>query len=294
MPRPASTGLGFWSAFMSKATALSTDRQTAFDYFRTELKRRVGIAIADNKSEMINGRLRKRLVDLHLEDFDQYALWLKSLPENHGEWDIFVNCLTTNKTDFFREPEHFDFLTQELLPEWRAQRQAEFNVWCAASSTGEEPYTLSMVLHRQAKLRPFRYSILATDIDSDVLEKAKRGVYPKAKLDEIPLDYQRDSVALGTGAIDKWFKIKNSLREALSYQRCNLVQAPYAFQKSFDVVFCRNVLIYFTPETIGQVADGLYEVTKPGGHLVIGHSESLHNVKSRWQYIKPSIYRKKG
>ncbi|MBC7533424.1 MAG: protein-glutamate O-methyltransferase CheR [Oligoflexus sp.] len=283
---------------MNKATALTAekdkDKNSAFDYFRVELKRRVGIAISDNKGEMINGRLRKRLNELKLADFEQYATYLKSISDNHAEWETFVNCLTTNKTDFFREPEHFNFLTQELLPEWRAQKQSEFNVWCAASSTGEEPFTLSMVLNKVQKSNPFRYSILATDIDSDVLAKAKRGVYPKAKLDEIPHDYQKDSVALGTGEIDKWFKIKNSLRVVLSYQRCNLVQTPYSIQKKFDVIFCRNVLIYFTPETIGQVADGLYEATKPGGYLIIGHSESLHNVTSKWQYVKPSIYKKKG
>lgn len=279
---------------MNKATALQSHSQGAFDYFRSELKRRVGIAISDNKGEMIHGRLRKRLAELHLEDFDQYASFLKSLPENHAEWEIFVNCLTTNKTDFFREPEHFNFLTQELLPEWRTQKQNEFNVWCAAASTGEEPWTLSMVLQKQAKLNPFHYSILATDIDSDVLVKAKRGVYSLAKRDEIPGDYQKDSIAIGTGDIANWFKIKNNLRDALTFQRCNLVQSPYNLQKKFDVVFCRNVLIYFTPETISQVAEGLYESTKPGGYLVIGHSESLHNVSSKWQYIKPSIYRKKG
>jgi chemotaxis protein methyltransferase CheR len=283
---------------MNRAAVLESekvkDNTTAFDYFRTELKRRVGIAISDNKGEMINGRLRKRLGELKLKDFDAYAAYLKSLPENHAEWEIFVNCLTTNKTDFFREPEHFRFLTQELLPEWRGKKESEFNVWCAASSTGEEPFTLSMVLNKQAKASPFRYSIQATDIDSDVLMKAKRGVYPKSKLIEIPEEYHRDSIALGTGEIENWFKIKNSLRDVLSYQRCNLVQTPYNFQKKFDVIFCRNVLIYFTPETIGQVAEGLYEATKPGGYLIIGHSESLHNVTSKWQYIKPSIYKKKG
>jgi chemotaxis protein methyltransferase CheR len=278
---------------MNKAVAVQNSHHVAFDYFRSELKRRVGIAISDNKGEMIHGRLRKRLIDLHLEDFEQYASFLKSLPESHGEWEIFVNCLTTNKTDFFREPEHFNFLTQELLPEWRNSKQNDFNVWCAASSTGEEPWTLSMVLHKQAKLHPFHYSILATDIDSDVLVKAKRGVYPVSKIHEIPNEYQKESIAVGTADIANWFKIRNNLRDALAFQRCNLVQAPYNLSKKFDVVFCRNVLIYFTPETIGQVADGLYEVTKPGGYLVIGHSESLHNVSSKWQYVKPSIYRKK-
>lgn len=278
---------------LTKVEDVKTASQ-AFDYFRSELKKRVGIAISENKGDMINGRLRKRLIDLKLADFDAYADYLRSIPSTHEEWEQFVNCLTTNKTDFFREPEHFDLLIKDIIPEWRAQRKTEFNVWCAASSTGEEPYTLSMILHKQAKLNPFPYSILATDIDSDVLDKARHGVYPKAKLPEIPLEYQKDSIAIGTGEIDQWMKIKTPLREHLVFQRCNLVQGPYQLPKRYDVVFCRNVLIYFTPETIQTVARELYEVTKPGGYLIIGHSESLHNVTTQWQYVKPSVYRKKA
>ncbi|RZA26971.1 MAG: protein-glutamate O-methyltransferase CheR [Proteobacteria bacterium] len=280
---------------MSSAPVLKKSTvDAAFEFFRTELKRRVGINISENKSEMMSGRLRKRLIELKLHDFDDYAEYLKSLPSAHEEWETFVNCLTTNKTDFFREPEHFEYLTTEIIPEWRKQNKSEFNVWCAAASTGEEPYTLSMVLHRQAKLKHFDYSIVATDIDSDVLEKAQHGVYSKSKLHEIPLDYQREAIAVGTGDIDRWMKIKNPLREALSFERCNLVKSPYSHSKKYDVVFCRNVLIYFTPETIQGVAKGIYDVTKPGGYLIIGHSESLHNVDSPWQYIKPSVYRKKA
>jgi chemotaxis protein methyltransferase CheR len=267
--------------------------EPAFEFFRSELKRRVGIAISEQKSDMISGRLRKRIIALKLADFDAYADYLKALPAAHEEWEHFVNCLTTNKTDFFREAEHFDYLVNEIIPTWRKANRTDFDVWCAAASTGEEPYTLSMVLHRQANLKSFRYSILATDIDSEVLVKARQGVYPRTKLEEIPLDYHRESIAVGTGAIDRWMKIKDPLRDALSFQRCNLVKTPYAHTKRFDLVFCRNVLIYFTPETIQGVARGIYEVTKPGGYLIIGHSESLHNVDSPWQYVKPSVYRKK-
>jgi len=279
---------------MMNAVPLDEGHPAAFDYFRSELKRRVGIAISDNKGEMIRGRLRKHMAQLHLAGFDEYAAYLKSLPEHDPEWETFINCLTTNKTDFFREAEHFQYLTQDIIPEWRKEGQSEFNVWCAASSTGEEPYTLSMVLQREAKARALRYTILSTDIDSEVLERARRGVYPTSKLDEIPADYRRESVAVGTGDISKWFKIKDDLRSAMGFQRCNLVQTPYNLHKKFDVVFCRNVLIYFTPETIAKVAEGIYDVTRPGGYLIIGHSESLHNIASKWQYIKPSVYRKKG
>lgn len=280
---------------MSSALSLGTPNdQQAFDYFRFELKRRVGISIAEHKGDMLNGRLRKRLVELKLVDFESYADYLKSLPSQHEEWEVFVNCLTTNKTDFFREPEHFDYLRSHIIPEWRKLRQPEFNVWCAASSTGEEPYTLSMVLKREAKDKAFAYDIHASDVDSDVLDKARRGVFPKAKLHEIPEAYQKDAIAVGTGEIERWMKIKPPYREHLSFGTCNLIEQPYRLPKKYDVVFCRNVLIYFTPETIEQVARGLYEATKPGGYLLIGHSESLHNINSQWQYIKPSIYQKKG
>ncbi len=281
---------------MNHALVIDQEYLKAFDYFRSELKRRVGIAIADNKGEMLKGRLRKHVIELGLPDFDAYAAFLKKIPDNHAEWEIFINCLTTNKTDFFREPEHFEYLSREILREWQTETRSssEFNIWCAASSTGEEPFTLSMVLLKHAKIQPFSYSILATDIDSEVLSRAKRGVYPISKLEEIPLEYRRDSIAVGTGDISSWFKIKDHLRAALSYQRCNLIHTPFQITKKFDVIFCRNVLIYFTPDTIAKVAEGLYGATKPGGYLVIGHSESLHNVKTQWQYVKPSVYRRRA
>ena len=279
---------------MSPASVASGLTNLVFDYFRDELKSRVGIAIADNKVEMITGRLRKRLVELKIQDFNGYADLLRSLPEQHPEWEAFVNCLTTNKTDFFREPDHFKMLTSEILAEWRDSQQASFDVWCAASSTGEEPFTLAMVLKRAQKEQAMRFSILATDIDSEVLERARRGVYPLSKLDEIPLEYRRDSIAIGTGAIDKWMKIKNALRTDLSFQSCNLVKTPYNLPKKYDVIFCRNVLIYFTAETISLVVAGIYESAKPGAYLIIGHSESLHNISSKWQYVRPSVYQKKG
>lgn len=279
---------------MNTAAVSQSDNSTAFEYFRKELKRRVGIAIAETKADMIDGRLKKRVAELNLRDFQDYADFLRSLPDKHGEWELFVNCLTTNKTDFFREPEHFAYLTREILPRWREQPRESFNVWSAASSTGEEPYSLSMVLYQQSKVKAFRYSILATDVDSSVLERTKRGVYPISKLQEIPAAYRKDSIAVGTGEIVDWFKIKDQLREALSCQGCNLINTPYGLGKAFDLIMCRNVLIYFTPETIEHVVQGLYEAAKPGGYLLIGHSETLHNVKTEWQYIKPSIYRKKG
>ncbi len=280
---------------MANAAEKNKDRDhIAFEYFRSELKKRAGIAIADNKSEMITGRLRKRLIELKMRDFESYAEYLRSLPQSHAEWELFTNSLTTNKTDFFREPEHFEFLIKDIIPEWKKRGAAELNVWCAAASTGEEPYTLAMVLNRQSRVQGFKYSLLSSDIDSAVLAKAKNGVYPKTKLGEIPTDYHKDALAMGTGEISQWMKIKASMREGMSFQQVNLIEAPYRVGKSFDLIFCRNVLIYFTPETIATVAQGLYEAAKPGAYLVIGHSESLHNITTEWQYVKPSVYRKKG
>jgi chemotaxis methyl-accepting protein methylase len=178
------------------------------------------------------------------------------------------------------------------MPSWMKSKNQDLRVWCAAASTGEEPYTLSMSLGRS--LQPGkRVEILATDIDTDVLEKAKRAVYRKEILQQIPPELREAVVSRGTEEIAHWVRIRREVKDRVIFAQHNLI-LPDPPRRDFDLIFCRNVLIYFSPATIEKVAKKLYEAAKPGALLFIGHSESLQNLKHPWTYVSPSIYRKKA
>ncbi|HRO67681.1 MAG TPA: protein-glutamate O-methyltransferase CheR [Pseudobdellovibrionaceae bacterium] len=263
-----------------------------FAYFQSAIDRMAGIHLAESKRELVQSRLRGHVISLGYDSFTRYREHLESLPPSHADWQEFINLLTTNKTDFFREAAHFQFLKETVIPKWLTESKSQtFKVWCAASSTGEEPYTISMVLD-SCLPEDRSYSVHATDIDTDVLKKARAGVYPCAKLSEIPPEYRR-GFDLGTGDIKDWMRVKPHLKSKVSFSRFNLNGSNPPPEGEFDLIFCRNVLIYFTPATIEGVMKKLYRVTKPGGLLLIGHSESLQNVGTDWRAVKPSVYFKK-
>lgn len=263
-----------------------------FVFFRDAIKDAAGIHLSEGKRELVQSRLRAQIVRMNLDGFAAYREHLAGLPRSHGDWQTFVNLLTTNKTDFFREPAHFTYLRETVIPKWLATGQSTFRVWCAASSTGEEPYTLAMVLDACVP-KDRTFSIVASDIDTNVLKKAQSGVFPRSKMVEIPPEFQR-CFDPGTGEIASWMRIKPHLKSKVSFLRHNLTDDSRPPGEDFDVVFCRNVLIYFTPETIGDVMRKLHGVTRPGGLLIMGHSESLQNVKSSWSQLRPSIYAKES
>lgn len=258
-------------------------------YFCALIEERAGIALKTTKQDLIKARLRARLDHHGLGAFGEYRRLLQSLSKNDPEWEVFVNLLTTNKTDFFREPAHFRFLTQRILPEWLSGGQKTFRVWSAASSTGEEPYTLAMVLSRHLPAgRDFH--VTATDIDTEVLATAKNAVYANAKRAEIPPDYQ-NFIEAGRNEARGWFRIKRELKEKIAFGQHNLISKEVPGD-NFDLVLCRNVLIYFGQENIDFVQAKLMTATKPGGHLFIGHSESLQGLKHSWKMVGPSVCRK--
>ncbi|MBX3040714.1 MAG: protein-glutamate O-methyltransferase CheR [Bdellovibrionaceae bacterium] len=262
-----------------------------FSFFQSAINEVAGIHLADSKIELVQSRLRSHVISLGYESFKDYRNHLKSVPSGHADWQDFINLLTTNKTDFFREAAHFQFLKEKVIPKWLAESSSStFKVWCAASSSGEEPYTISMVLD-SCLPKDKSYLVRATDIDTDILRKAQSGVYPRSKLAEIPTEYQR-SFDLGTAEIKDWMRVKPHLKSKVTFSRYNLTGTNAPPDGDFDLVFCRNVLIYFTPATIESVMKKLYQATKPGGLLLIGHSESLQNIKTDWKAVKPSVYSK--
>lgn len=250
-----------------------------------------GISLSPSKRDLVQARLRGRVTANGFKSFKEYVQFLEGLNDKDQEWEVFINSLTTNKTDWFREPEHFDYLVSDFLPKWLKLKKKHLRIWCAASLTGEEPYTLSLVLNAALKDSGVTYEIIASDIDTKVLAVATNGVYQNNQLYQIPTQYH-SGLAMGTGDISQWMKIKKPIKDKVSFQQFNLTKFPYAWDNRFDLVMCRNVLIYFASQTIEQVTQAMFEVSCPDACLIIAHSESLQNLKTSWKYIKPSIYGK--
>ncbi|MBX3020876.1 MAG: hypothetical protein KF799_04305 [Bdellovibrionales bacterium] len=260
-------------------------------YFCQIIEERAGIVLKPAKHDLVKTRLRSRVTANGLSSYGDYRQHLQSLAKNDPEWQIFTNLLTTNKTDFFREPKHFEYLVHDILPAWLKTSQKTFKVWSAASSTGEEAYTLAMVLGRYLpKDRDFK--ILATDIDTSVVEAAQNAVYSISKRSEIPTEYQQSCIDIGKGEARGWFRIKPHLKEKTVFKTHNLIERTAPDEGIFDLVLCRNVLIYFGADNIDFVQKKIYSTVKPGGHFFIGHSESLQGLKHNWKPVGPSIFRK--
>lgn len=261
-----------------------------FSYFKTIIRNLTGIHLTDAKMQLVRSRLRSRLQAHGLQLFSEYRDYLCKLSKEDPEWQIFINCLTTNKTDWFRELPHFDYLERDFLPKWKKTGK-ELSIWCAACSTGEEPYSIAALLEKE--LGPnCNYKIKATDIDTEVLSLAQNGVYPKNHLSQIPDVYREDFFSFGTGDVAKWMKVKNRVKNKIHFDQFNLSQKTYPTDKKFDLIFCRNVFIYFDRDMIEHIVQQLYQTASPQAVLFIGHSESLQNIKSPWNYVRPSIFTK--
>lgn len=261
-----------------------------FHYFKDKIFSIAGISLSESKMSLVEARLRHRLKALHLTSFEEYKSLLERIPDDHAEWQDFINSLTTNKTSFFREKNHYEYLKNEFIPTWLKTGEDTLKVWCAASSTGEEPYSIAMTLHHllpQGKT----FKILATDIDTNVLAKASNGVYPTTHLSDVPESY-KDSFDFGTGHIEGWMRVKKSIKEKILFKTHNLMDETSPDKETFNLVFCCNVLIYFKPEQIEFAVNKLHYAAKTNSILFIGNSESLLNVDTPWKTVRPSIYHK--
>lgn len=262
-----------------------------FEFFAGLIEALAGINITIKKQELVKSRLRSHIQSLNLDSFSSYRKYLENLSPGDSGFQIFVNLLTTNKTDFFREPKHFEFLRDFLTTSNRIG--SNVNLWCCASSTGQEPYTLAMVL-REALSGKSSFKILATDVDTEVLKTAKNGVYQIEKLVEIPEAFHADNIKIGQGTVSSWFKISESLRKNIHFQQHNLIDDGYPNGEAFDIIFCRNVLIYFSPDTILALMKKLHKSLKKDGLLFIGHSEAIRGSEKLFEVIQPAVYRKIG
>lgn len=261
------------------------------NYFCDMIEEIAGIHLKPVKHDLVRTRLRSRIEAHGFQDLIEYSQYLKTLSPKDSEWESFTNLLTTNKTDFFRESKHFDFLIEEILPAWLKTNQKVFKVWSAASSTGEEAYTLAMIL--RAHLPEDRdFKILATDIDTDILKTAKNSVYPISKKVEIPPAYYQRFIDVGKNEVRGWFRIKPELKERVIFKQHNLIEKTSPGEDVFDLVLCRNVLIYFGEKNIDFVQKKLFSTTKNGGYLFIGHSESFQGLQHPWKIVSPSVFQK--
>jgi chemotaxis protein methyltransferase CheR len=207
-----------------------------------------------------------------------------------------LDAISTNLTSFFREEKHFDFLQQIVLPDYAASKIAngshELRFWSAGCSSGEEAYSTAILLMEHfGEDSNCDIKILGTDISTKVLEQAKGGVYPAAKLEKIQTSLARKYFHRGYGSQEGYFKVKPLLRDMVRFKRLNLIE-PFPFEDAFDVILCRNVMIYFDERTQEALANKLYDVLLDGGYLFIGHSETFTRISHRFKYIKPSVYQK--
>jgi len=257
-----------------------------FERFRRLIYDHAGIALAPEKKVMVASRLAKRLNYFGLSNYGEY-LRLVTERDQVQEFQMFVNILTTNETYFFREPKHFAFFRDQVLKVWRGNG---FRVWSAACSTGEEVYSLAMVMAEDLGMRDWQ--VLGSDISTGVLETARRGIYLCDRLEYMDSRLMEKYCLKGVRSRDGFLKIDANLRKRVNFDQVNLTAPLPPDMGQFDVIFLRNVLIYFDQETKTQVVERLLNVLKPGGYFFVSHSESLHRVTERLKMIKPSIYRK--
>ncbi|MBC9248815.1 SAM-dependent methyltransferase [Pseudomonas alcaligenes] len=247
---------------------------------------RVGIQLPPVKKPLICGRLSKRLGALQMGSYREYYQHLIS-PAGATELEVAIDLITTHETYFFREPKHFDFLQQKILPQ--VATQSDFRVWSAASSSGEEAYTLAMLLDSGRSRQP--WSVIGTDVSQQVLSSARRGLYVMARGERIPQHYLKRYCLKGRDRYHGYFLVERSLRERVEFRPGNLTQAAPELGQ-FDLILLRNVLIYFDMPTKQRVLHNVVERLKPGGWLMVGHSEALHDTRLPLELVTSSIYRK--
>lgn len=259
-----------------------------------------GIFLKDTKVQMVNSRLQKRLKTLGINSYKAYYEYL--VKEDDGaELIEMINSITTNKTDYFREKHHFDYLLNTILPKlkttcYSSSSTLNIRIWCAASSTGEEPYTIAMVLKDYFENNTgWSLKVLASDIDTRVLAAAKQGVYSSQQISPIPVELLKKYFYKGEGENEGLFKVKEKIKDIIDFRKINLIDDTYPINSQVDVIFCRNVFIYFDKETIEKILEKFYRHLKPGGYLFIGHSETMdlaEKFKGKFELVFHTTYLK--
>lgn len=252
-----------------------------------------GIKMPATKLTMLEGRLRRRVRASGLDSLDAYCAHVLSDDATAEERVHLINAVTTNKTDFFREPRHFDYLTETILPAYAREGRRSIRCWSAACSTGAEPYTIAMVLDHFAETQGGPdYRIVATDLDTEVLATAIRGIYPDEMLAPVPRELRRRYVLTPRDEGRRDVRISAGLRQKIGFGRLNLMDARYPIGDPADMIFCRNVLIYFDKPTQRAVVSRLCDNLVSGGHLFLGHSESIAGFDLPLEPVANTVFRR--
>lgn len=272
-----------------------TDQE--FALFQKLIYDESGINLSPAKKELLKSRLIKRLRTLSLKSFREYHTYVTERDVTGKEMIHMIDCISTNLTEFFREIAHFNFLSGKLLPalleKKKKMKEKKLRVWSAGCSTGEEPYTLSMVLNEHIEqIDRWDVKILATDLSTRVLEKAKKGLYHKDRLKSINAQRLQTYFKKGGDNFEDYYQVKDVLKNIIVFRRFNLMEQTFPFKGQFDFIFCRNVMIYFNKQTQTELISKYYKHLAPEGHLFIGHSESLAGTNSKFSYVIPTVYQK--
>ena len=255
-----------------------------FDRVRKLIYQHAGISLSEAKTDMVYSRVGRRIRAVGLDSFKEYLNALET-GETPDEWENFTNALTTNLTSFFREEHHFPILAEHLKKLTKPIR-----VWCSAASTGEEPYTLAMTACEAfGTLKP-PVEIIATDIDTNVLATAARGVYPYDRVSKLSEKRRKDFFLKGSGAQDGLVRVRNELKSLITFQQLNLLDPNWSLQEPFDAIFCRNVMIYFDKPTQTKILSRFVPLMKSHALLFAGHSENFLYVSNDFQLLGKTVY----
>jgi chemotaxis protein methyltransferase CheR len=263
-------------------------KRTTFERLRELVYANSGIALGDSKEALVSARIAKRIRKLGLQDQQEYLAYVDT---QRDELVHLVDVISTNVTNFFREPSHFEFVSQAIV-KWLSEGQRRLRLWCAACATGEEPYSLAMTVAEATRGYDVDVRILATDISTAALAKAKAGLYPVEKLKSVQrawLERYFEPVDIGREAR----RVGDTLKAGIAFHRLNLASPPYPMQGPFDIVLCRNVMIYFDNPVRKKLLADVHRLVRSGGYLLVGHAESLAGMMSEFKPMRPSIYIKR-
>jgi chemotaxis protein methyltransferase CheR len=269
-----------------------TDKE--FNQLSQFIQSNYGIKMPPIKKVVLQGRLQKRLKKLQINDYKTYIDYVFS-PQGQEEIVHMMDVVSTNKTDFFRESVHFEFMTDEMLPEImkRDGRGAIVKAWSAGCSSGEEPYTMAITMQEfKDKNQGFDYQILATDISTQMLQMGANAIYKEERIDEIPLYLKKKYFLRSKDSNNRQVRLVKPIRDKVQFMRLNFMDNNYQVNENFDIIFCRNALIYFERENQEMVINKLCSKLKTGGFFILGHSESITNMGVPLKSIKPTIFRK--
>lgn len=254
------------------------------------------IQMTSHKRALVTSRLSKRLRALKMDSFREYIDFVKNAKDE--ELTNFVNAVTTNKTDFFRENKHFEYMKSTFLPDWeknfKAGKVKNLRIWSAACSTGEEPYTIQMTLHEYfgANYDKYDIKVLASDIDTNVLAHGRAGIYKEEAVEPIQDNILRKYFLKGTGDKEGLFRVKDILKKNLFFRQLNFKDEDFDIHTQFDLIFCRNVIVYFDKEFQKELFNKFHKYLKEDSLVFIGHSETLFGVSDKFKYVASNIYKK--